>query len=888
MTWWRRVFSRDRLESQLDAELRDHFDRLVGDFVARGYAQDEARRLARLEFGGIDQVKEACRDARGTRWVDETTQDVRYGLRGFRKNPAFTVVAIVTLAIGVGASVAIFTVVDALLLRPLPVPRASELVTFSRWVGKNSSESFSYPQVRELASNRDLFASLCGIGTETLFVGPPDELEPAGAAWVSGGYFDTLGIMPFAGRLLQAADDEPGAAAVAVLSHGYWQRRFGGDRNVIGRTLTIEGQPVPIAGITPPGFDGAVIGEAADLTLAITAKAVVQPETKDEGWSTNDARWLLLLARPASGLSLEQLQARVDVVWADLLARNLPENISDAQRQRTLSMTLRVEPGQTGASRLRRNLRTPLVVAMSLVTLVLLIACVNVANLLLARGAARAREVALRLAIGAGRARIVRQRLVESLMLASAGTAVGVILASFASGGLVALIAQRVGGGPDSGILALDIAPNWRLLVVSAIAVVTTTIVFGLVPALRASNTAPGAVANSTRIAESQTRFGTALIVAQVSLSLLLVIGAGLFTRSLHHLRTLDRGFAPGNVLLANYDPRRLGTDSAQLIAFNTSVLDSVSSLPGVGAASMAAITPLQGGGMSTPMHVNGVSSGLEEIYFNVISPRFFEIVGTPLLAGRDLSLSDRQDAPPVTVVNEAFVRTYLAGVPPLGQRVRFPTAKRDMEIVGVVKDAVYETLRAAPPPTIYMSYLQSRGRPMTIVVDATTPMADVIAAIRGTIQPRVPSAPMRFRTFAWQIENSLFEARLMRLLTAIFGALALGLAAIGLYGLMSYSVALRTRELGVRLALGAQPARLVRLVLGGALRMVGIGVIVGLPLAWMASRLIARMIFGVSVTDPMTIVVAIAILGSAGLAAAAIPARRAAAVDPATSIHIE
>ena len=887
MTWWRRVFSRDRLESQLDAELRDHFDRLVSDFIARGHAESEARRLARLEFGGMDQVKEACRDERGTRWVDEITQDVRYGLRGFRKNPGFTTVAVVTLAIGVGASLAIFNVVDALLLRPLPVPRAAQLVTFSRWVGSNSSESFSYPQIRDLASHRDLFASLCGIGTETLFVGPPDELEPVGAAWVSGGYFETLGIVPFAGRLLQAADDEPGAAAVAVLSHAYWQRQFGGDRNVIGRTLTIEGQPVPIAGITPPGFNGAVIGEAADLTLAITAKAVVQPETKDEGWSTNDARWLLLLARPAPGLSLDQLQARVDLVWADLLRRNLPENISDAQRKRTLSMMLRVEPGQTGASRLRRNLRTPLVVAMSLVTLVLLIACVNVANLLLARGAGRAREVALRLAIGAGRARIVRQRLVESLMLASAGTVIGVVIASFASAGLVALIAERV-AAPDASILALDIAPNWRLLAVCAIAAVSTTIVFGLVPALSASNTAPGAVASSARVAESQTKFGAVLIVAQVSLSLLLVIGAGLFTRSLHHLRTLDRGFAPGNVLLANYDPRRLGTDSEKLIAFNTSVLDSVSSLPGVGAASIAAVTPLQGGGMSTPMRVNGVSSGLEEIYFNVISPRFFDIVGTPLLAGRDLLLSDDQHAPPVAVVNEAFARTYLAGVTPLGQRVRFPNATRDMEIVGVVKDAVYETLRAAPPPTIYMSYLQSRGRPMTIVVDAAAPMADVTEAIRGAIQPRVPSAPMRFRTFASQIENSLFEARLMRLLTAIFGALALGLAAIGLYGLMSYSVALRTRELGVRLALGARPGRLVRMVIGSALRMVGIGVVVGLPLAWMASRLIARMIFGVSATDPMTIAVAIAILGSAGLAAAAVPARRAAAVDPVTSIHVE
>jgi putative ABC transport system permease protein len=885
MTWWRRVFTRNRLESQLDAELRDHFDRLVGDFIARGYAENEARRLARLEFGGMDQVKEACRDARGTRWVDETLQDARYGLRGFRKNPGFTIVAIITLAIGVGANLAIFNVVDALLLRPLPVANPSELVTFSRWNGNNSSESFSYPQIRELADRRDLFASLCGIGTETVYVGPPDDLQPAGAAWVSGGYFKTLRIAPVAGRLLSESDDERGAPVAAVISYGYWQRRFAGDRDVIGRQLRIEGQQVPIVGITPIGFNGAAIGEPADITLAINAKPVLQPEDDDSVGP--DRRWILALARPAAGLSREQLQARLDVVWADLLARTLPAGISAETRQRILSTTLRLEPGATGPSRLRRNLRSPLLVAMALVTLVLAIACVNVANLLLARGAGRAREVALRLAIGAGRARIVRQQLVEGSMLAAAGTAVGALVAWAGSAGLVGLIAERV-AGRNEALLTLDVAPNWRLLAVCAVIVVTTTIVFGLLPALRASKVAPGAVANSTRVAESHTRFGSALIVAQVSLSLLLVMGAGLFTRSLHNLRAVDRGFAPGNVLLANYDPSRLGLSSPQLVSFNESILQTVAELPGVGAASLAAVTPLQGGAMSTPMTVNGVSTGQEELYFNVIAPGFFEILGTPLLMGRDLAPTDDLKAPAVVVVNESLVRTYLPNVSPLGQRVAYPGAPREMEIVGVVKDAVYETLRAEPPPTIYMSYLQRRGQPMTIVVDAKAPMADVTAAIRAAVQPKAPSSPMRVRTFAWQIENSLFEARLMRLLTSIFGVLALVLAAIGLYGLMSYSVALRTREIGVRLALGARPARLVRMVLGGALRMVVTGVIIGLPLAWITSRLIARLMFGVTATDPMTIGAAIAILGSVGLASAAIPARRAATVDPAMSIHVE
>jgi predicted permease len=463
------------------------------------------------------------------------------------------------------------------------------------------------------------------------------------------------------------------------------------------------------------------------------------------------------------------------------------------------------------------------------------------------------------------------------------------LLAWSGSAGLVALIAQRV-AGPDGGLVALDIDPSWRLLMVCVGVVAATTLVFGLLPALRASQTGVGALTSTTRVAGSHTRFGSVLIAAQVALSLLLLIGAGLFTRSVHNLRAIDRGFAPSDVLLANYDPRRVAASPSELMAFNTSVLDSVSTLPGVGAASLAAITPLQGGGMSTPMRVNGVSTEPQEVYFNVVAPRFFEIAGTPLLAGRDLSRHDDFSAPAVAVVNEAFVRMYLGGTRAIGQRVGFPGTPREMEIVGVVKDAVYETLRAAPPPTIYMPYLQSRARPMTIVVDASAPMSEVAATIRASIQPRVPAAPMRIRSFASQIENSrsLFEARLMRLLTVLFGGIALVLAAIGLYGLMSYQVALRTREIGVRLALGARPALVMRMVAGSAMRIVGVGVIAGLPLAWLASRLLAPMVFGVTPTDPLTVAVAIAILASVGLASAALPARRAALVDPVASIHVE
>jgi putative ABC transport system permease protein len=886
MSWWRRVFSRNRLESQLDAELRDHFERLVRDFVERGHSDREARRLARLEFGGLDQVKEACRDARGTRWVHETLQDIRYGARGFRKNPGFTTVAVLTLALGVGANLAVFNLVDALLLRPLAVPNAAELISLTRWgQGGSWGASFSYPQIQQLSARSDLFASLCGIGSDTVYVGPPEALEPVGVAWVSAGYFDTLRLTPFAGRLLTIADDTAAATPVAVLSYQYWNRRFAADLTVVGRTLLIEGQPVPIVGITPERFDGATIGERADVTLPVHARAVLQPENAGvtgEGW-----RWLRVLARPSSSLTRAELQARLDVTWAQLVERNLSPKASPEARDRARSVTVTIEPGEAGVSQLRGSLWRPLVVALSLVTLVLLVACVNVANLLLARGAARAREIALRLAIGAGRRRILRQLLVESAMLAAAGITVGVPLAWLSSAALVDLMSAQF-GGPDGSIVALDITPNSRLVSVSILAGTAMTMLFGLLPAWRTSSVAPGVTASSSRVAESHGRLASALIVAQVSLSLVLVIGAGLFTRSLSNLRAVDRGFVPGDVLLARSDPSRAIMSPENLRAFNRSLLAAAAQLPGVAKASAAIVTPLEGGGMSQSMTVNGVSTGLEEIYFNIIAPRYFEVLGTPFVAGRDFSEGDDAAAPGAAIVNEAFVRKYLEGQQPIGMHLTMQGPSRDLAIVGVVKDAAYETLREPSPPTVYASYLQARGRPMTLVIDAAAPAGTVSTALRELIQPKTPARPVRIRTLAAQLEESLFSERLLMFLTSVFGALALVLAAIGLYGLMSYSIARRTREIGIRLALGARPSGVVRMVLGSAMRMVALGVIIGLPLAWLSSRLLTRLMFGVDSTDPITIASAVAILATVGLAAAAIPARRAAAVDPSTSIHVE
>jgi predicted permease len=885
MTWWGRLTRRRTLERQLDAELRDHFERLVSDYRDRGLPEAEARRRAHLEFGGLDQLKELCRDVRGTRWVEEFAQDARYGCRTMARHPLFTAVAVATLALGIGATMAVFNLVDALLLRPLPVPDPHELVTLVRLQGGSSSEHFSYPQVRLLAERTDLFHAVAGIGSDTVSVGPPEALEPAGTAWVSGGYFSTLGVLPAAGRLLTPADDQPGAAPSAVITHDYWIRRFGGDLHAVGASVLIEGVQVPIVGVTPREFSGATVGERADITLAISARPRLQPQ--NQSFLSTSARWLRILGRPARGLAPEHLQAALDVAWPGILGATLPDGIGADARARTLTMTVSVQPGAQGTSRIRARFRTTLVVAMALVSLVLVLACINVATLLLARAAVRAREVALRFAIGAGRTRVLRQLLTESALLAALGTLMGLALGIGGSHGLVALVAEGV-RGPDASEVSLDIVLSWRVSAAASAALVATTLLFGLAPAWRASQTSPRAASGgANRVTESPGRLAASLLVAQVALSMALVAAAGLFTRSLYNLRTVDRGFRTDDVLLVSFDPTRGRRTSPDLRDFNRSVLAAVEHRPGVRAASLAAVTPLQGGGMSAPVFVNGVLTG-EETYFNVVAPGYFGIMHTDLRAGRDFSPLDDASHPAVAVVNEMFVRRHLQRDGALGQRVSFTGTADGLQIVGVVRDAVYETLRAAPPPTVYMSYLQQRGRPMTLVVEASGSVSAAAAGVRAALQPDLPVQPLPVRTLAAQVDGSLIRERLMALLTTLLGTLALTLAAVGLYGLVSYSVTSRTREIGVRLALGAQHTAIERWVLQQALRLVALGMVIGLPTSWLLSRLVRAMMFGVTPADPATMVGSVGVLTLVGVLAALGPARRAARIDPVLSLRSE
>lgn len=876
MNWLTRLMRRQRLEAQLDAELRDHFERLVADYVDDGFSEPDARRRARLEFGGLDQVKELCRDARGTRWFEDLSQDVRYGWRGLQRNRGFAIVAVVTLALGIGANTAVFGVINALLLRPLPVSDPSGLISLQRRVGTQAGGNFSYPQVLELSKQTDLFKVLCGFGSDRVSVGPAAAMEPALVAWVSAAYYDTLGLSPQAGRLLTSADDQPGASPATVISDAYWTRRFGRNADAIGESILIEGVPVPIVGVSPAGFVGANVGEAADLTLAIQSRLVVRP---DQPFYTGPgARWLRILARPQPDLPRSQLQARAIVVWRQLMEASMRPTTLPEDRRRLLSEELDVLPGRTGTSLMRINFRFPLQIAMGAVTLVLLIACVNVANLLLARGATRQREIAVRLSIGAGRARIIRQLLTESALIAVGGTVAGLAVAWIGSRALLTLMAAER-GLEGAGALALNITPDWTMVAVTILIVAVTTLVFGAAPAWRASQVQPGvAMGASGRVAESHGRLASSLVIAQVALSLVLVIGAGLFARTLHNLRTMDRGFDVTDVLVVGTSAQRAGFAGPKLAAFNSELLAFIEQVPGVRAASVAAITPLAGGGISQAITVNGVRTHEGEMHFNSVGPRYFEAMRIPIIAGRDFAREDSPAGPYVAIVNEAFVRQYMTGVP-LGQQVSVLGSKREMQVVGVVKDTAYESLRQAPP-TVYSAF-QQRLSPATFVVHAPGATAGVASAIRAEVQSRLAGRLPQIRTLSDQLEGSLVLERLLARVTLVFGALALTLAAVGLYGLTSYWVTSRTREIGVRVALGARTASVLRLVLGDAMRMVVFGVVAGLLTAWAVSRLIETMIFGLSPTDVSNVAFAIIVLVLTGLLAGLVPARRATRIDP-------
>jgi putative ABC transport system permease protein len=813
--------------------------------------------------------------------------DVRYALRTLRNNLGFTVVAVLTLALGIGANTAIFTLIDTLLLRSLPVPRPQELVRITVAGDENTVNSFSYAIVNALAERKDVFSAVGGFNRTTFNVGQPGSLTRVNGAWVTGEYYTTLGINPALGRLLGPADDSVGAPPAAVLSYAYWQRQYAGDAAVIGRTLPIGGSAVTIVGVGPQGFSGTTVERPADITIAVAALPQLDPV--NAGLLGQGNFWLIVLARPGPGLSTEAAAARLAVAWPDIADQNLSRDWSAALRQETIDLKLELVPGSTGHSALRAPFQQPLMVLMGIVALVLMIACANVANLLLARGAARERELAVRVAVGAGGARIVRQLLTESALLSIAGAALGIWLAFVASRFLVDVFV--VGVGP----VVLDVTPSVHVLGFTGAVAVATTLLFGLAPALRAARAAPvRALRGDNGTARAAPRVAGVLAAVQIALSLLLLVGAGLFVQTLNNLRAVDAGFRDEGVLVADVDARREGLAGPALLAFYETLLERVRALPGVASASLSSLVPTSGSSSSSAIMPVGQTLPERDNALTVdVMPGFFDTLGTRLLAGRDVSASDVGSSR-IALINEAYATRYLADRNPLGERLTNNAQATDpIEIVGVVEDSIANSLRAPPRPTVYYSYAQRAASGefifgTTLSVRVSGSLATTASALRAELARQFPSMTVEVRALTEQVDRTLQRERLMATLAGGFGMLGLVLACVGIYGLFSYGLARRTREFGIRIALGARRASVLRLAVGGAVKVLAAGLVIGVPAALAASRWVESMLFGLHPMDPVVIVSAAALLACAGLGAAYLPARRAARVDPVVALRLE
>jgi putative ABC transport system permease protein len=874
------VWRRDRAEQQLDAELHAYVEMSAAAKVREGLSLDEARRQARIELGGVEQVKEQVRHGRHGGVVDEVWRDVRFAVRLLANAPMFSAVIVVTLALGIGATTAIFSVVDALLLRSLPVRSPEELVQISL-VDRNEPPNtpggtVSYAILGLLAEQHDLFDGVGGFSAQRMNVGPPEAVVRVPGATVAGDFFGTLGLEAQAGRLLTAADDTPGAPAVVVLSDGYWQRQFGRSPQAIGQTLLIEGVAVPIVGVSPRGFAGATVGASADITIAAAARPQIDPESAPLLQPGNF--WLRAIARPRAGVSRDEVTTRLAAVWREEAQRVLNPRWAASQRAAVAANVFRLVPGGTGWSYLRTIYRAPLLVLMAVVAAVLLIACANVACLLLARASARRHEMALRLALGAGRGRIVRQLLTEGLILAALGGALGTALAWAASAALVRFMAT-----PQFPI-DIDVAPNTRVLAFTALVAIATALVFAVAPALHATAIGPAAALSSgSRATRRRSRWLSALVSAQVAVSLVLLAGAGLFLRTLGNLQRVDAGFSADAVVLAELDFRRLTAGD---------LAGDVARLPGVAAASLATHTPLSGwlwseafvpAGQVLPERDTALAVGAGPDYFSALRIR--------ILAGRAFSPSDDAGAVPVVIVNEAFARRFFPGQPVVGQRLSTTVfgVPHEVTVVGLVGNTRTKGLREAPPETVYLPFAQMKGRGgVTLVVRGQGSVAALTRAIEPAIRAAVPGTPIEILPFAGQVDATIVQERVLALLAAAFALLAMGLAIVGLYGVVAYGVTQRVPEIGVRLALGAGRVQVLGLVLADAAWLVGIGVALGVPAAWLATGWVRTLLFGVTPADPLTAVGAVATLTIAALIAACLPARRAARTDPLVALRQE
>ena len=835
-------------------------------------------------------------------------RDVRHAFRILAHNRGFAAIAILSLALGIGANTAIFTLIDAVLLRSLPVRDPQQLVVLAR-NPDDPSMSFNYPDYRYIRDHSRSYAGVIATngGGAALAFGVPAEgggrAEIAAAAMVSGNYFDVLGVTPAAGRLFTPDDNQvEGASPYVILSYDFWQRRFGRDPRVIGRPVTLNGSPFNIIGVVRQGFTGTSVGTVSDLYVPIMMMSSVNRGVRQ--WNTRHFWWLNVIARLKPGGTAEAAIPEANVLYQQILKSDperRPAPSYEKDREKRERMT--VLPAGNGFSYFRRQFSKPLAVLMIVVGMVLLIACANVANLLLARAAARQKEIAIRLAVGASRLRLVMQLVLETVIVSLAGGLAGLLFAWWGVRMLVGLMPQR------ALPVDLNLTPDFRLLGFAFAVSLLAGLACGLVPALQA--TRPNLVSslkNELRTV-GRTRFDLRrmLVVAQVAISLLLLIGAGLFVRSLRNLRTLDPGFTRESVLLVNVNPQASGYKGQRLRDYYERLLSRVAAYPEVRAASLAEITPLGGSRWNSDVSVEGYQRRPDEepwVDFNEVSPRFFDTLGIPIILGRDFTVQDSPATspdtpdkkmgppPPVAIINEAMAKKYFPHRSPIGMRFSDGDTfkmEESYEIVGVVKDANYFGLRESVTSMVYLPDWRTGAGSRTLCVRSATPPDRLIPSIRREAAALDAAIPLtQTLSLEQQFDNNISQERMVTTLCGFFGALALLLAAIGLYGVMAHSVARRVREIGIRMALGAQPGEVLWLVLRETVVVVAAGTLIGLPAAFLLTRLVTSFLFGLTPQDPLTIAGSTAVLLAITALAGYIPARRAARVDPMIALRYE
>lgn len=887
-SFWRNLVHRTAADADLDEELRAAFDLFVEEQVAAGVRVEEARRTATIRLGRMASIKTEVVQTRTGAGLEQVAQDIRFGARILRRSPVFALTAVLSLGAGIGANTSIFSIVNVLMLRDLPIAEPRQLIEVGRMTQRGPGFSFSYPVYERLRDQNRAFSGLIALSRETIEgrVGIGSS-APAGR-FVSGNFFDTLGVTPLAGRLLSARDDRldaPRDSAVAVLAHRFWQREFGGSFSAIGETVRVDAITFTIVGVLPASFTDVIVGRPADFFVPLASEGLVH---HDSQLRIAASSWLGIGGRLNAGMTIERAHANLEPLLAAILT-DVSADIPDARvREAIRSQRLFLQPGNRGLSDVRQDFSSPVLLLMGAVSLVLLIACVNVIALLLARGVTRRREIALRLAVGATRARLVRQLLTEAVLLGAAGAVLGLGIATIGGPLLVRILSQ------SSSPLTLDVAPDGRVLLFTAAIAFASALLAGVVPAIRTARTeftlGFHADARSGALTRESTRWGQTLIAVQVAVSLLLVVGAALLLTTLRNIRGVDPGFDAGRVLLLSVDPARVGYTDARLGQYYRDVLTRVRAIPGVQHASLSRVTPLSGGGIDQPIVVDGRPAEAGAIISaNRMSEGFFATMAIPVLLGRDFVPDDGTAANPVVVVNDALARRYFRNENPIGRRIALGD-RRPRAIVGVVANAKYYTLREPERPTAYLHALNS-GDPggLTLSVRTSGAPSTIADAVRRQLESVAPAVPVsRVRTLSSQVERSLGTERLVASLLSAFALLALALAAVGLYGVLGYSVARRTSEIGLRLALGAPRGDVLRSVLGQSARVVVIGSAVGVPATMLLSRPLGGLLYGVTPSDPAVLAGAVGCLFLVAMMAAAVPAWRAARVDPLVALRHE